>query len=66
MTDARVGRGAANGGNANWFNSPLWDNIEAKKKQQGEVKPDIKPEVVSSMDELDLRARQRKAFSLAY
>ncbi len=34
MSDAREGRGAGNGKNANWYNSPLWDNIEKKKKQQ--------------------------------
>ncbi|QBX32808.1 hypothetical protein Asfd1_182 [Aeromonas phage Asfd_1] len=29
---AREGRGAANGGNENWYNSPYWDNAGPKKK----------------------------------
>ncbi|UOX40503.1 hypothetical protein UGMREWDR_CDS0190 [Aeromonas phage GomatiRiver_11] len=29
---AREGRGGANGGNQNWYNSPIWDNIGPKKK----------------------------------
>ena len=34
MSDAREGRGAGNGKGENWYNSPLWANIEKKKKQQ--------------------------------
>lgn len=39
--DPRAGRGAANTGNANWYNSPLWDNIgpaARKKKEQQETR----------------------------
>ncbi len=34
MSNARQGRGAGNGKGENWYNSPLWANIEKKKKQQ--------------------------------
>lgn len=33
---AREGRGQGNGANKNWYNSPLWDNIEKKKREQKE------------------------------
>ena len=38
MSEARIGRGKGNGNNKNWHNSPLWDNIEKKKKEK-ENKP---------------------------
>ena len=34
MSAARKNRGNGNGKGENWYNSPLWANIEKKKKQQ--------------------------------
>ena len=33
-SNSRANRGAGNGKGENWYNSPLWANIEKKKKQQ--------------------------------
>lgn len=41
MSGARDGRGAGNGKGDNWYNSPLWDNIEKKKKQQHMTKEEF-------------------------
>jgi hypothetical protein len=36
---AREGRGAGNGGNENWYNSPLWKSInEQKPSKEPETK----------------------------
>lgn len=66
--DAREGRGAANGGNKNWYNSPLWDNIGPKKKKVYEAdKVDDTTEVAKPKTEEELiRERQRAAFKYAY
>lgn len=66
--DAREGRGAANGCNKNWYNSPLWDNIGPKNKKvynASEVS-DTTEVAKAADDEESLRARQRKAFTYAY
>lgn len=60
-TDARAGRGAGNGGNEAWYNSPFWSNASSTKPTQEA------PATVQAVQEDDsLRARQRKAFSFAY
>lgn len=66
--DAREGRGAANGGNQNWYNSPLWDNIGPKKKKVYEAaKVEDTTEVAKPKTEEELfRERQRAAFKYAY
>lgn len=65
--DAREGRGAANGCNKNWYNSPLWDNIGPKKKVYEAAKVDDTTEVAKPKTEEELiRERQRAAFKYAY
>lgn len=56
--DAREGRGAGNSGNANWYNSPLWDNIEKKKVEYKPVKED------KSLEEMTEKERQKKLFGM--
>lgn len=66
--DAREGRGAANGCNKNWYNSPLWDNIGPKKKkvyEASEVSDTTEVAKPKTEEEL-IRERQRAAFKYAY
>ncbi|AFN39430.1 hypothetical protein F485_gp036 [Aeromonas phage CC2] len=59
---AREGRGGANGGNEKWYNSKLWENVEAKQ-----VSLDAKPdELLKEKEGEDLRAKQRRMFAMAY
>ena len=34
MTDARKNRGMSNGKGDKWYNTPIWDAIEKKKKEK--------------------------------
>lgn len=58
---AREGRGAGNGHNDNWINSPLWDNISPKKPvtKQPETKR-------INDEELTKKERIRRAMQFAY
>lgn len=69
-THARDGRGAGNGYNQNWHNSPLWKNIEKNKKDV-----DTKKEIVNNpilkethemTDEEILRERRKKMFAFVH
>ncbi|ADQ53146.1 conserved hypothetical protein [Aeromonas phage 65] len=59
---AREGRGSANGGNEKWYNSPLWEKVEAKQ-----VSLDATPDdLLKEKENEDLRAKQRRMFAMAY
>ncbi|ALY07057.1 hypothetical protein VmeM32_00066 [Vibrio phage vB_VmeM-32] len=60
---ARESRGAGNGYNENWRNSPLWDSIEKKKTSSIETKSNSHSISTSNNDE---RTKVRKLYSLAY
>ena len=71
MKDARAGRGAGNGNNENWYNSPLWDNISKKKNLQKEVDSyhascDNEFQDEQELTEYELKARMKKLQALAY
>ncbi|CAL9995404.1 hypothetical protein VPHD479_0360 [Vibrio phage D479] len=61
---AREGRGAGNGHNEKWRNSPLWDSIEAKGGAKKE--PEEAPKVDVVEEELTEKERMRRAMMLAY
>ena len=66
VCEARRGRGAGNGGNSNWFNSPLWKSIEAKNNKLKSEVTNIEENKNVDLDNMDLKAKQRKMYALAY
>ncbi|AAQ81435.1 hypothetical protein PHG31p114 [Aeromonas phage 31] len=60
---AREGRGGANGNNANWYNSPLWDSTGPKKKV-GVVKEQIPEEELT--EEQKLKRKQQALLRALY
>lgn len=65
--DAREGRGAGNGRSQAWYNSPLWENTTAGKKQLAvDIQESTEKEEPVSDDELDYKERIRRAQRFAY
>lgn len=60
---AREGRGGANGGNENWYNSPYWDNA-SPKKTQGVVKETVSEDELS--EEQKLKRKQQALLRALY
>lgn len=63
---ARQGRGVGNGYNDNWRNSPLWDNIGPRSKQDDNPETEeVKVEAVD-LEDLELKERMKRLQSMAY
>lgn len=61
-THARQGRGGGNTGNEKWYKSPLWDKVDAKQ-----ISLDATTDaLLREQENEDLKAKQRRAFALAY
>lgn len=70
---ARQGRGAGNGYNQNWHNSPLWDSIKKKNAKKSDDKveeaqsEDMKNEDVNEDNkEESLKEKQRRMFAMIH
>lgn len=74
---ARQGRGAGNGYNQNWHNSPLWDSIKKKNAKKSDDKveeaqsEDVKNEDNSEQNseqnsEESLKEKQRRMFAMIH
>lgn len=74
-SDARAGRGRGNNYTDKWYNSPLWDTVESKKKAAKRLYKENNEDDQDWGDELDRRfedderefkRKAKRAYSSAY
>lgn len=59
--DPRAGRGSGNGGNANWYNSPFWNNVKNNQKSVDAAEATCEDsEHQPTDDELDWKMKAKK------
>lgn len=66
---ARQGRGASNGYNENWRNSPLWDSIEKKNENCSDSVKEELTEMTENEElktEETLKEKQKRMFGSVY